>query len=175
MWQWFHGGWHRSAGRGQREGYKKRENDGGKERKEKGGWGGFKRERRRRIWERAGEKSELKKAGYSYTGAPQASNSGGYMNSLSLSLFLSCFSSLSVSLVHPSLCSLGSLFLCPYVSLSLSLSLGQRPIHSVVPGRSEWTLPSLILSLPFIPSFLFFSPWRGGNQNSHTSPQLIFY
>ncbi len=23
MWRWFHGGWHRSAGRGQREGYKK--------------------------------------------------------------------------------------------------------------------------------------------------------
>lgn len=50
------------------------------------------------VWKRERKsKSKLKKEGYSYRGAPQASNSGGYMNSLSFSCFF-----LSLSSLHPS-------------------------------------------------------------------------
>ena len=40
MWRWFHGGWHRSAGRGQREGYKKKKEKGGSDGGERWWWGG---------------------------------------------------------------------------------------------------------------------------------------
>lgn len=76
MWRWFHGGWHRSAGRGQREGYLKKE------------------------VERGEEGSGLKKKSYSYTGTPQASNCCEDMNSHSFSAY-----SLHPSIfsIHPSL------------------------------------------------------------------------
>lgn len=76
MWRWFHGGWHRSAGRGQREGYLKKE------------------------VERGEEGSGLKKKSYSYTGTPQASNCCEDMTSHSFSAY-----SLHPSIfsIHPSL------------------------------------------------------------------------
>ena len=64
-----------------------------------GGGGGLEGEREGKS------ESKLKKEGYSYRGTPQASNSGGYMNSLSpsLSLSLFCFSSLCPHFIPPSL------------------------------------------------------------------------
>lgn len=115
------------------------------------------------IWKREGKsKSKLKKEGYSYRGTPQASNSGGYMNSLLL-LFL------SLSSLHPSL------------SPSLPLSLGERHHSQCGPGvirvDPALSLSAFILSPSFIPSFLFLllQCKEGGNKNSHTSPKLIFY
>lgn len=75
----------------------------GKERNiKKRGSDGGERERERR----GKSKSKLKKEGYSYRGTPQASNSGGYMNFLSLCVLTS----------------------------SLSFSISLWPIHSVVLG-----------------------------------------
>lgn len=72
------------------------------------GWGGLEGGREGKS------KSKLKKEGYSYRGTPQASNGGGYMNSLSPS---------------PSLA-----FPLSVLTSSLPLSRGERSIHSVVLG-----------------------------------------
>lgn len=56
------------------------------------------------IWKREGKsKHKLKKEGYSYRGTPQASNSGGYMNSLALSCFFSLCPHFIPLFLHPSL------------------------------------------------------------------------
>lgn len=97
MWRWFHGGWHRSAGRGQREGLM-----------QGGEW---------KSWR------ELKKEGYSYRGAPQASNTGGYGNSLSFSGFMSSFPPSLPGWTAHSQCGPGAIRADPALCLSFSLRL----------------------------------------------------
>lgn len=104
-------------------------------------------------------KSERKREGYSYRGAPQASNSGGEMGILS---FFFLFPSLLFSSPRPR-------HFIPLRLRALLSSRGVRPVHSVVLGLPPafhllpppFPTPSLPPVLAFHPIRLFsFHPGR---------------
>lgn len=109
---------------------------------------------------RRGSISKLKKEGYSYRGAPQASNSGGDGNSLPFSCPFFCFFPLPV--------------------LTSYLCVSGPPVLSGGAARSQWTLPSAFHPAPPPPSPpLVFHPFPScfrTEPGSHLQPSaFVFY